>query len=284
MADKSYLGEFEQMVLLAILQLKDDAHAPAVTTELESSAGRTVSQGALYTVLKRLEQKGLVRWSIESATSERGGYPKRRFEVTGAGIEALTGFVGRAVDACARSRRGSRGGQVMRRSCGSPAAAGGGVSAPKPPQRSRARLDPRRLLGVASTPHAFSRDRRAMRAFGIGNRLWGLGTRSLMSRAALRAVARRRTADGSQFASTGIQWSPRGHPGCDTSEALGADGSAQAPGPRHGRRRGFRGAAIEALTAYMRDLRLRRAHAERPARLRAHQRDGARLPASARSR
>ena len=89
MADKNFLGEFEQMVLLAILQLKDDAHAPAVTAELESSAGRTVSQGALYTVLKRLEQKGLVRWSIESATSERGGYPKRRFEVTGAGIEAV---------------------------------------------------------------------------------------------------------------------------------------------------------------------------------------------------
>ncbi len=89
MADKNFLGEFEQMVLLAILQLKDDAHAPAVTAELESSAGRTVSQGALYTVLKRLEHKELVRWSIESATSERGGYPKRRFDVTGAGIEAL---------------------------------------------------------------------------------------------------------------------------------------------------------------------------------------------------
>jgi len=89
MAEKSFLGEFEQMVVLAILQLKDDAHAPAVTAELEASAGRTVSQGALYTVLKRLETKGLVRWSIESATSDRGGYPKRRFEVTAAGIEAV---------------------------------------------------------------------------------------------------------------------------------------------------------------------------------------------------
>ncbi len=89
MADKNFLGEFEQMVLLAILQLKDDAHAPAVTAELESSAGRTVSQGALYTVLKRLENKGLVRWSIESATSERGGYPKRRFELTASGVESL---------------------------------------------------------------------------------------------------------------------------------------------------------------------------------------------------
>lgn len=89
MGNKQFLGEFEQMVLLAILQLGEEAHAPDVTMMLESSAGRTVSQGALYTVLKRLEGKGLVRWSIEGATSERGGYPKRRFEVTAAGIEAL---------------------------------------------------------------------------------------------------------------------------------------------------------------------------------------------------
>jgi len=89
LGNKQFLGEFEQMVLLAILKLADDAHAPDVTLALEQVAGRTVSQGALYTVLKRLESKGLVRWTVEAATSERGGYPKRRFEVTDAGIEAL---------------------------------------------------------------------------------------------------------------------------------------------------------------------------------------------------
>jgi len=89
MADKSYPGEFEQMVLLAILQLKDGAYASEVARELERSAGRTVSRGALYTALDRLQRKRMVRWSIEGATSERGGYPKRRFEVTENGVEAL---------------------------------------------------------------------------------------------------------------------------------------------------------------------------------------------------
>ena len=89
MGNKSYPGEFEQMVLLAILQLKKDAYAPRVAQELEQSAGRSVSRGALYTALDRLNKKGMVRWSIEAATSERGGLPKRRFEVTGSGVEAL---------------------------------------------------------------------------------------------------------------------------------------------------------------------------------------------------
>lgn len=89
MAKKNFLGEFEQMVLLAVLQLKDGAHAPSVAQQLEDSAGRTVSRGALYTALDRLEKKGMVRWSIEAATSDRGGLPKRRFEVTGAGVKCL---------------------------------------------------------------------------------------------------------------------------------------------------------------------------------------------------
>jgi len=83
------LGEFEQLVLLAILQLEDEAYGPNISEELESKAGRRVSRGALYSSLDRLEQKGLLRWKIESATSARGGYPKRRFEVTRAGVAAL---------------------------------------------------------------------------------------------------------------------------------------------------------------------------------------------------
>jgi PadR family transcriptional regulator PadR len=89
MAKKIFPGEFEQMVLLAVLQLKEEAYAPKVAQQLEESAGRTVSRGALYTALERLKNKDMVRWSIEAATSERGGLPKRRFEVTGAGIECL---------------------------------------------------------------------------------------------------------------------------------------------------------------------------------------------------
>jgi len=83
------LGEFEQLVLLAILQLDDDAYGPNISEELETKAGRRVSRGALYSSLDRLQQKGLLRWKIESASSVRGGYPKRRFEVTRAGVAAL---------------------------------------------------------------------------------------------------------------------------------------------------------------------------------------------------
>ncbi|MGD8330647.1 MAG: PadR family transcriptional regulator [Acidobacteriota bacterium] len=86
---KSYLGEFEQLVLLAVLQRQGEAHAPAISRELEQSAGRKVSRGALYATLERLENKGLLRWKVGAATSERGGHRKRRFEVTDAGIEAL---------------------------------------------------------------------------------------------------------------------------------------------------------------------------------------------------
>lgn len=86
---KSFLGEFEQMVLLAIMQLRDQAIPPRIVDELEARAGRTASRGALYTTLDRLESKGLVRWEIEAATSERGGNRSRRFEVTPEGVDAL---------------------------------------------------------------------------------------------------------------------------------------------------------------------------------------------------
>jgi len=86
---KSFLGEFEQMVLLAVLQLDDNGYAIAVRHELEERARRSVSRGALYRTLERLEEKGLVRWSLEDDTPDRGGHPRRRFEVTEDGIEAL---------------------------------------------------------------------------------------------------------------------------------------------------------------------------------------------------
>jgi PadR family transcriptional regulator PadR len=85
----SFLGEFEQMVLLAILQLDEGAFAVSVLHELDGRAGRQVSRGALYKTLERLEEKGLVEWELESATPERGGHPRRLFRVTGAGVSAL---------------------------------------------------------------------------------------------------------------------------------------------------------------------------------------------------
>jgi len=84
-----FIGEFEQMVLLAILQLGMAAYGPDISEELERKANRRVSRGALYSSLDRLQQKGFIRWEIEGATSERGGHPKRRFEVTPAGLKTL---------------------------------------------------------------------------------------------------------------------------------------------------------------------------------------------------
>ena len=84
-----FLGEFEQMVLLAILRLGTADYGPDIAHELESKAGRRVSRGTLYSGMERLQKKGYLRWEIEAVTSERGGIPKRRFELTAEGLEAL---------------------------------------------------------------------------------------------------------------------------------------------------------------------------------------------------
>jgi DNA-binding PadR family transcriptional regulator len=83
------LGEFEHMLLLAILQLRDGAYGPDISRELENKADRNVSRGALYSALGRLEEKGFLRWSLEAPGPERGGHSKRRFELTDAGLGAL---------------------------------------------------------------------------------------------------------------------------------------------------------------------------------------------------
>ena len=87
----SYIGEFEQMVLLAMLQQGKTAYAIDVRKELERCAGRSVSRGALYRTFDRLEQKGYVEWDLEdgSPVPDRGGHPMRLFRVTEAGLEAL---------------------------------------------------------------------------------------------------------------------------------------------------------------------------------------------------
>jgi DNA-binding PadR family transcriptional regulator len=86
---KSFLGEFEQMVLLAILQRGDEAYGLDVRKELDQSAGRDVSRGAFYTTLDRMEAKGYVKWKTMPAAADRGGMPQRLFKVTPAGIRAL---------------------------------------------------------------------------------------------------------------------------------------------------------------------------------------------------
>lgn len=84
-----FLGEFEQMVLLAILRLEDQAYAVSILHELDERVGRSVSRGTLYKTLERMGKKGLVQWAPEEGSPERGGHPRRRFTVTGRGVSAL---------------------------------------------------------------------------------------------------------------------------------------------------------------------------------------------------
>jgi len=91
LSPKSFLGEFEQMVLLAILQQRDRAFALEVRREIERSADRKVSRGAFYTTLERLERKGLVTWAEMVPDGGVRSGPLRRFSVTAAGMEALRG-------------------------------------------------------------------------------------------------------------------------------------------------------------------------------------------------
>lgn len=82
-------GEFEQLVLLAILQLGPDAFAANLRERIQDGASRRVTRGALYATLDRLTTKGLVEWEVEDSTPERGGIPRRRFAVTPGGLAAV---------------------------------------------------------------------------------------------------------------------------------------------------------------------------------------------------
>ena len=84
-----YLGEFEQIALLAILRLGEEAYAIPVREEIEARTGRTVARGALYTALERLEAKGCVRSSMSEPLPERGGRSRRYYTVTAPGRSAL---------------------------------------------------------------------------------------------------------------------------------------------------------------------------------------------------
>jgi PadR family transcriptional regulator PadR len=87
MAKGDYLGEFEQLILTALMILRENAYGMTIHEQVEKLAAgfRVVSLGACYTTLDRLEQKGYVRSWFGGATEERGGRSKRFFKITGAG-------------------------------------------------------------------------------------------------------------------------------------------------------------------------------------------------------
>ncbi|MGD8278925.1 MAG: helix-turn-helix transcriptional regulator [Gemmatimonadota bacterium] len=83
------LGEFEQMVLLAILRLDGDVYGVRIVDEIEARTGRSVARAAVYVTLRRLERKGLVSSWMGDPLPERGGKPRRFVKVEAAGERLL---------------------------------------------------------------------------------------------------------------------------------------------------------------------------------------------------
>jgi DNA-binding PadR family transcriptional regulator len=83
------LGEFEELVLLTIAALVNDAYSVAICDELERVSGRSAKLGVVHAVLNRLEEKGLVKSKLGEATNTRGGKRKRYYSVTSAGKASL---------------------------------------------------------------------------------------------------------------------------------------------------------------------------------------------------
>jgi len=84
-----HLGEFEEIVLLTVAILDGEAYGVSIITEIEDRLQRKVSLGAIQTVLKRLEDKGLVKSEFGEVTSVRGGKRKRLYEITTSGKQIL---------------------------------------------------------------------------------------------------------------------------------------------------------------------------------------------------
>lgn len=83
------LGELEQLVLLAVLQVDGEAYAGSVREELSRRTKREVARGAVHVTLDRLEQKGFLRSTTGASGEARGGRPRRVFTVTASGLRAL---------------------------------------------------------------------------------------------------------------------------------------------------------------------------------------------------
>src|SRR6266852_9518683 len=89
MPGRDYLGEFEHLIVLALLRLEDRAYGVTVRQEIELRTKREVSIGAVYATLDRLEAKGYVKSRLGDPTPERGGRSKRFFRVTARGVAVV---------------------------------------------------------------------------------------------------------------------------------------------------------------------------------------------------
>ncbi len=86
---RAFLGEFEEVVLLAVAILDEGAYGVSITQEIEQRTGRVVGFNSVHTTLQRLEGKGFLSSTMGGATAERGGRRKRYFGLTAAGRKAL---------------------------------------------------------------------------------------------------------------------------------------------------------------------------------------------------
>jgi len=89
MSSRDFLGEFEHIIVLAVLRLEGQAYGVTVRREIEFRTKREVSIGAVYATLGRLETKGYVKSRRGDPTPERGGRSKRFFRVTARGVAAV---------------------------------------------------------------------------------------------------------------------------------------------------------------------------------------------------
>jgi DNA-binding PadR family transcriptional regulator len=89
MARNDRLGELEHIVLLALLQLGEDAYGVSIRREIETRTGREIGPGTIYPTLERLEKKGFLGSRMGSPTAERGGRAKRHFELEPLGLAEL---------------------------------------------------------------------------------------------------------------------------------------------------------------------------------------------------
>lgn len=88
MTRRDYLGSFELMVLLAVMQLDDDAYGVPIARTIEDTTGRPVALGSVYAALDRLQERGLLTSSLGDPTPERGGRAKRFFQASARGSQA----------------------------------------------------------------------------------------------------------------------------------------------------------------------------------------------------
>lgn len=89
MNQRLYLGELEELTLMMVALLNNDAYGVTIVDALKAIAGRDISISAVHAVLHRLEEKGFVKSKMSSGTNERGGRRKRLFRITTYGISAL---------------------------------------------------------------------------------------------------------------------------------------------------------------------------------------------------